>query len=326
MNGKQTETGYFLFSLDTELAWGHFDCFQPHMFSGDGRKERESVEKILDVLDEFNIIGTWAFVGHLFFDQCEACEVCPILDWQGKYPTFEKIYKTNQPLWYGADVLESVLSRKISHEIAFHGYTHKTFDESSMTREEAATEIQEWLRMSKRKNIVPQSVIFPRNKIGHLDLFKQSGFICYRGEELMPSMYSLPLIGRVFRRGYYYLSALATPPVYKYQPGASGLVNFPSSRWLFGFNRNVERVLDALNLHKFRIDKMIRGVKKAALENKIIHIWAHPYEFKNEKDIEKLRYLLKHVSEQVSAERMQSVGMAELAQKVTSQHQYVVTA
>lgn len=142
----------------------------------------------------------------------------------------------------------------------------------------------------------------------------------------MPSMYSLPLIGRVFRRGYYYLSALATPPVYKYQPGASGLVNFPSSRWLFGFNRNVERVLDALNLHKFRIDKMIRGVKKAALENKIIHIWAHPYEFKNEKDIEKLRYLLKHVSEQVSAERMQSVGMAELAQKVTSQHQYVVTA
>ena len=137
----------------------------------------------------------------------------------------------------------------------------------------------------------------------------------------MPRLYSLPFIGRAFRRCYYYLSAFSAPPVYECSVDPSGLVNLPSSRWLFGFNRKLERVLDAFNLHSLRIHKMVKGVKKAAIEKKIIHIWAHPHEFQTRKDIEKLRYLLEQVTEEVSMGRMQSVGMAELAEKALKRHQ-----
>jgi peptidoglycan/xylan/chitin deacetylase (PgdA/CDA1 family) len=315
MTDTKDQTGYFLFSLDTELAWGYFDLdrLRCKMFSTDGSRERRSIELVLDVLEEFNIIATWAIVGHLFYERCEKCDICPILDWKGKYRSFEEVYETNKPLWYGADIIETLLTRGSQHEIAFHGYTHEVFDENTMSEEEAKTEIEEWLRISKRKNITPQTVIFPRGKISHLDLFKEYGFICYRGEELMPEMYSLPLIGRVFRRLYYYLSALSIPQVYEFKVEPSELVNFPSSRWLFGFNRKVERILDSLNLHKLRVNRIIQGVKKAADENKIIHIWAHSWEFQTKKDIEKLRYLLGYVSGEVSKGRIQSVGMADLA-------------
>lgn len=322
MSDTGDKTGYFLFSLDTELAWGYFDLdrLRSKRFSSDGSRERRSIERVLDVLEEFNIIATWAVVGHLFYERCEKCNVCPVLDWKGKYRSFEEVYETNAPLWYGADVIETLLTRGSQHEIAFHGYTHRVFDENMMSEEEAGTEIQEWLRVSKRKHIIPRTVIFPRTQIGHLDLFKEYGFICYRGEELLPEVCSLSLIGRVFRRLYHYLSILSTPQVYEFKVEPSGLVNLPSSHDFFGFNRKMERVLDSLNLHNLRIRKIIKGVEKAAIEKKIIHIWAHPHEFQTKKDIEKLRYLFGYVSEQVNKGRLQSIGMADLARKAMEQH------
>ena len=170
--------------------------------------------------------------------------------------------------------------------------------------------------MFMRKNVIPRTIIFPRNNIAHLDLFHQFGFTCYRGEELVPKYYRMPLLGRVFRRSHYYLSAVTVPIVYDYKYDPSGLVNLPSSRWFFGFNQRVERYLDALNLHLLRIHKMVKGVEKAAAEKKVIHIWTHPCEFKTEKDFDKLRYLFEAVSKQITRGSIQSVGMADLARKV----------
>src|SRR3990172_3955205 len=124
MTGEtKAQTGYFLFSLDTELAWGYFDMdrLRSERFSSDGSRERRAIDRLLDILDEFNIVATWALVGHLFYEKCEKCDLCPILEWQGKYRSFEQIYETNAPLWYGADVVETLLARGGRHEIAFHG-------------------------------------------------------------------------------------------------------------------------------------------------------------------------------------------------------------
>ena len=107
------KTGYFLFSLDTELAWGYFDLDRLRLekYSPDGSRERKAISRLLDLLDEFDIAATWAVVGHLFYDKCEKCDICPVLEWQGKHRSFEEIYETNAPLWYGADLLEMLLAR-----------------------------------------------------------------------------------------------------------------------------------------------------------------------------------------------------------------------
>ncbi len=313
------ETGYLLFTLDTELAWGCFDLDlrRSRQFSSDGSRERSSIELLLNVLDEFGIVGTWAVVGHLFYQKCEECDICPILEWEGKYRSFKDVYKTDKPLWYGADIVETLLTRGAQHEIAFHGYTHQIFDENTMSEEAVRIEIQEWLRVSKRKGIVPETVIFPRDIVGHLSVLKEAGFICYRSEEDLPGLFSLRYVGKLLKSIDHILS-ITTPPVYDLNVvESSGMVKICSSQHFFGFNRRLELILDSLNLHKLRINRMIKGVKKAADEKKIVHIWAHPWEFQTKKDIEKLRYLLDYVSDEIRRGRIQSIGMADLARKAT---------
>ena len=307
--------GYFIFSLDTELAWGYYDRFEKGMFSLNGEKERESVHRLLEIFDEFNITATWAVVGHLFYDKCENCEICPVLEWKNKYRSFDEIYETNNPLWYGLDIINLLQTKGSRHEIAFHGYTHKVFSEEKMTEQEAKTEIQEWQRLAARKNVIPYSVVFPRNRPGHLQAFKDAGYICYRGDELHPKDYQIPFIGKALNRIDLVLQIRA-PQVYELEVDSTGLINLPSSRWLFGMNRKIEAIFDALGLHLLRIRKMVKAVKKSATEGKIIHIWAHPEEFKSKKDFEKLRFLLSFVSQEINKGTLQSIGMADLARKL----------
>ena len=172
------------------------------------------------------------------------------------------------------------------HEIAFHGYTHKVFDEQEMSRHEAQTEIQEWLRVASRNNVKPQTVVFPRNKIGHLELFKQTGFICYRGNELLPKDYTIPLIGKALHRIDLVLQ-MRTPQVYEVSVDPSGLVNLPSSRWLFRTDRRIERLLDSLRLRDLHIRRVIKGVDMAVKDKKVIHLWAHPCELPDRNGLEK---------------------------------------
>nr|PZN50163.1 MAG: hypothetical protein DIU68_18800 [Chloroflexota bacterium] len=306
------DTGYFLFSLDTELAWGHFDRFRPEMFSADGQRERNAISQILDVLDEYGIVATWALVGHLFGGSYPEEDIYP-QEWRGKYPRFEAYYRNHHPLLHGKDVIDLLLERGKRHEFGFHGLTHQLFDEKHMPEQQARYEIEGWLRLAQRTGIVPRVVIFPRNRVGHLPVFRQFGFTCYRGIEVMPPAYRLPLLGKFLRRYSEELSIIVAPQVYVPSIDASGLVNLPASRWLFGFNRRIERVLDAVNLHLVRIQPILRGIDRAARERRVFHLWAHPYEFRTRKDIEKLRYIFRHVAEHIEAGTLRSVGMAQLA-------------
>jgi peptidoglycan/xylan/chitin deacetylase (PgdA/CDA1 family) len=318
MDPHTEQTGYFLFSLDTELGWGFFDFdhARSRLFSPDGSREREKIECLLDVFDEFGITATWAITGHLFYKECEECEICPILEWEGKYQSFKEIYKTNNPLWYGADIIETLLTRRTRHEIGFHGYTHQIFDENKMSTDQARFEVREWLRVSNPYGIVPQTVIFPRNVIGHLDIFQELGFICYRGKESLPKLYQQKNFGKLIKHIDQILS-LSSPHIYKLSDcKIDGLVNLSSSHEFFGFNRSLELVLDSLHLPYIRLRRMANAVKKAASKNKVIHVCAHPWEFRTEKDIEKLHYLLSKVSEEISNGRLVSIGMAELAKNV----------
>jgi hypothetical protein len=318
MNDTNHKVGYFVFSLDTELAWGHFDCFPSPAISMDSSQERKVVKRLLEIFDRYGIAATWALVGHMFYSQCEKCLVCPIMDWKGKYSVFDQIYESNNPLWYGEDIVDLLLERRPVHEIAFHGYTHRLFDQKEMSEPEAIIEIKEWLRLSNRKNLVPVSVIFPRNKVGYLPMFKKEGFICYRGSQLKPRFLSTPLIGRVLNWLDFKLQ-FCIPEVYRAVEEPGGLVNLPASRHLFGMNPQVSEMLDRLNLGRMGIRRIFKGVEKAAHEKKVIHIWAHPYEFRSEKDFAQLILLLDSVSKEIKRGKIQSITMGELAQKVLNE-------
>jgi hypothetical protein len=312
MNDSDHKVGYFVFSLDTELAWGGlWNQPQSQRTSWDGAKERETIQRLLNMMDEFGILATWAITGHLFYEKCEECEICPVLELKGEDNRFDQIWGTRDPMWYGDDIIETLKSRDSNHEIAFHGYTHRLFD--SLSRDEARFEIREWLRLATRRGIVHQTVIFPQGRIGHLDLFQKAGFICYRGKEVRHPAISIPILGKVLNRMNLVLSILA-PQVYDVNVDPLGLVNIPSSQWLFRTNRRIEAILDSLNLHTLRLQPTIKSIERAAKERKVIHLWVHPHEFRTEKDFEKLRFVFECFAVQAKAGRLQSITMTDLAQ------------
>jgi len=309
------ETGYFIFSLDTELATGCFDLdeMRKKRFTRDGNRERRSINRLIDLFEEFNIVGTWAIVGHLFYDRCEYCEICPMMDWKGKYSAFEEVYGTNNPLWYGGDIIKSLLGRGPRQEIAFHGFSHKIFDETQMSIPEAEKEIEAWLHVAKRKEIVPHAVAFPRNVVGHLDILRKAGFTCYRGEPKRPWLIQNKIFGR-YVKAIDQVLGLSNIPIFNLENNIDpGMVPLFSSQCFFDLNRRFEHFLDALNLYKLRFGRVIRGIKAAAEEKKMIHIWAHPCDFRTEKDFAKLQHIFAAVSQEIKKGRMRSVGMTEMA-------------
>ena len=317
----ENKSGYFILSLDTELGLGSFDKDQNRkkIFSPDGKKERESIKLLLRMFEKYGVIATWAIVGHLFYEYCEGCEICPMRAWQGRFSSFEEVYKTKHPLWYGADIVKMILSNKIEHEIAFHGYSHEVFNETTMSKKEAKTEITEYLRVAKRFGVAPKAIVFPRDRVGHLSLFERYGFRCYRSEEKTSIIFRNKYFGKYLKTADHILG-ITTPPIYRLSDfECNGMVNLRASQHIFGFNRKVDRLLDSKNLSTLRIQRITRAIRKAAEENKVIHIWAHPWEFRTNSDFEKLETILSCVANQVEKGRIQSVSMTETANIIFDQ-------
>lgn len=314
------DTGYFVFSLDTELAWGYFDKPRAlaRRFSADGGREREAAARLLDIFDEYGIASTWAVVGHLFFAECDQCDVCPVLEWRDCYPCWSDIYQTDHPLWYAADLIDMLQARAPRVEIGLHGYTHRVFTETALSSAEAYLEISEGVRAAQQHGIRPTAMIFPRNRVGHLGLLRDAGFICYRGAKVMPDWYRIPLFGKLLNRVNLVFQFIPPPTMTPYVD-AHGLVNLPESAWFFRINRRIETALDALHLDKLRVNVLRRGVDHAARARQLMHIWAHPCEFRTDKDFDKLRYLLEHVARWVERGQLQSVTMSALADIVRAE-------
>ncbi len=314
--------GYFVFSLDTELAWGFFDYDErrSRLFSQDGSRERRSIHRILSIFEEFGIAGTWAVVGHMLADHQTECPACPAAGWEGRHRAFEQINTRRHPLWYGPDVIGAIRGCE-GQEIGFHGYTHAVFGEDVMSGEEARAEIDCWLEAGQRVGLRPVSVVFPRNRVGHLDAFREAGFTSYRDDAELPWLTRNRYFGGPLKSADHVL-ALSTPPIYgldEMVDEAHELVVHRPSQHLFGFNRGVETWLDERGMALLRVRRVVRGVRQAAEQGKVFHLWAHPWEFRTEDDFAKLRYILQAVSEEVEQGRLIPIGMSDLAAIVNEQ-------
>jgi len=318
MTFAQSNPGYFIFSLDTELRWGYFDLDRQRqrIFSEDGLRERRAITGLLDLCDEYDITATWALVGHLFLERCEECQICPLSHWHGRYASFGEIYGTADPRWYAPDTIKALVTRRDRHEIAFHGFTHEIFDR--LDRTAVLRELQEWRRFASRYEIKPLSLIFPRNQVRFLDLFEEEGFICYRSNERLPSAWTPDTLGRL-RKYFDLLSGRHRPPLYSLTDLKSdGLINLRASEHLFAFNRRLECILDRLGLYQWRLRGLAAAIPQAAQEGKVLHLWAHPWQLRKSRDFAKVRYLFELVAKEVRQGRMRSVGMAEMAKIVSS--------
>lgn len=274
--------GVFCISFDIDLLWGRHDLnYEP--FKKPLGKARKIFNVLLSKLEEDKIPATWAIIGHLFLESCKSEKgvlhpeiVRPKYNWY-KEEWFSSDPCSNlkkDPLWYGKDIVEA-LKKSSYQEIGSHSFSHVIFGDKGCSKRCADSEVLKCLLLAKKEGIKLESFVFPRNKIGHLDVLKKYNFKAFRGAQ--KNFESKNKIIQLAK----FLSP--TPPPVYLPKTEQGLVNIPASMYFISARGPRRFIPRQLIFTKAKL-----GIDKAIKEKKIFHIWAHLEDFA-EKYSEKMR-------------------------------------
>jgi peptidoglycan/xylan/chitin deacetylase (PgdA/CDA1 family) len=292
--------GTVVISIDAELGWGFHDRMVPPMDRVAGA--RAGWRTLLDLLDEFDVPATWAFVGHLLRDDCGE-ETYP---GEGACPCEDAPSLRRRDARFAPSLVEAVRSATADHELACHGFSHATF--GSVSKDRARAEIVRSLEIARQHDITLRSFVFPRNSVGHRDVLAEWGFTGYRGTGPERGR------GRVRRL----LQATVgdwTPPLVSPSIDEYGLVDLPDSLYLFRFEGWPRTAVEAV-----REDPVVgfarRGIDAAAENDGVLHCWLHPNNLVDERDVTRLRAVLSHLDER--RDDLEIATMAEVADRTVA--------
>lgn len=267
MNTKKTlDIPTFIISLDVELLWGYVATPTHNavrLMKNDNKKGRDCIDTLLALFEKHNIPATWAVVGHLFLDHCEKDGGIPHKnmprfkdDWYHCDPCTDI---KRDPLYYGRDIVEKILSNRIEHEIGYHSFSHVVFSECR--REVAEAEIKEGIKLAKEFGITLKSFVFPDNEIGHVDILKENGFEIYRGKNRKRENMNQNILIRKFNGGINKVIVPLAEPEWK-----DGIWEIPSSMY-FCDPQIKFSVLPRAKL----------GLYRAIKSKKVFHVFLHPH-------------------------------------------------
>lgn len=313
------EKGIFTISLDTELAWGVVD--KPGTLKLSliyYEKTRDVIDELLVLFKRYEVSATWAVVGHLFLDTCKPVngQKHPEIP-RSYYPWYKSDWfaadpctNLNQdPFWYGMDIVNKIYSCPVVQEIGCHSFSHILFGDKNTGRETVKSELETCKGLANKLGIDLKSFVFPRNQEGYLDELKKAGFLTFRGSE--------PLWYRRFPRKVQKVCHIvdqlfSIPPPVIVPKEKEGLVAIPGS--MLYLSMNGFRKYIPLNA---RIKKACKGLKKAAKEKKVFHLWFHPYNLATAPEIllQGFEKILKEANTLREKGYLEIKTMCEIAQK-----------
>ena len=253
-------TGIFCLSIDLELLWGRRDTNYSR-FIEKSKNERHIIKNLLKLFNKYDIHATWAIVG--------------------------KLYEAGDPLWHCPDIINLIKLTK-HQEIASHSYSHPEF-----------TAIPPNVAKEEFKKHASASFVFPRNKISYLNLLRDCGFICFRGED----------------KRRWELLYPAPPPAYTPTLKAK-LVNIPGSMY-FVSSRDLRKFIP----YGLRFLKSKMGIDQAIKHTQVFHLWFHPVDFADNETLmmKELEAILVYVQKKVQDGKLLSLSMQEIASSYLSQ-------
>lgn len=266
-------------SLDVELGWGFHDLTP--LPAERLRTARRNWDRLRRLFDEYRIPATWAIVGHLLAEDCDAVHE--------NHPAGERCC-THAPdglavddVWFGEDLVPALRDAAVDHELASHGFTHVHFAHERMSHEFATRELRSAIDASRNRAFSPDSFVFPVNEVGYRDLLADEGFTCYRGRR--PDQPGKPrkLAEAVLDRG---APPLVTPTVDEY-----GLVNVPASLNLFAFEGWARSLVEPFHGDPVT-GRVRRGIDRLRDEDGVFHLWFHPHDLTRERKFDRLRAVL----------------------------------
>ncbi len=313
-----------IISLDFELHWGRFDKYSLESNKTYYHNTRETVPKLLELFDHYQIKATWATVGMLM---CESRE-----EWEyykpESLPTFEKAkfsaygwMESQTEVWieglFAPDLVRKVLDTP-GQELGSHSFAHYYNLAAGQTLAQWKSDLQAAKRISRDKfNTDLESLVFPRNQYSTqaIAIAQEVGFKAFRTNPkdwFWQSVENENLLKKVFRTCDS-LVPLGQRTSYSSPGGYQGAVLIPASRILRPYR-------SGSLFNNIRIER-IKGELDLAIKNgEMYHLWWHPHNFgkyptENLKILEKL---LIWINNKVNEGHLSSESMASLSQKISS--------
>ena len=316
--------GALVISLDFELHWGVRD---KRTIDGTYRENllgaRQAIPQMLDLFEEFGVAATWATVGFLFAkNRQERDEFSPALRPQYKNPKLDPYSEStgdnedDDPMHYASSLIARVASTP-KQEIATHTFSHYYCQEPGESREAFAADIASAMAIGRRYGFDIRSIVFPRNQFrpGYETVLKEAGITCYRGNE--PNWMYRPrprgeetLAVRAPRLIDGYISLSGRKYVrWEEIAQSSGTHDVRASMFLRPY------ATQRKGLEPVRLRRIAGGIRAAAKNRGIFHLWWHPHNFGRNipENLEFLRSVLKVFAEQRQVHGMQSLSMIEVA-------------
>lgn len=265
------ERGVFTFSLDFELAWGTRGGPKAAAVAPYLAGTRTAITALLDLFSTYDVSATWAVVGAMFLAGRGAHRRHEWLS-PSRFDDVPPGDAATQPFWYADDVLAQLRQCAVRQELGCHTLTHAVVDPGPRGRSRLRQEIALFVELFDQLGLErPVSFIYPRGRIGHLEVLAEAGFRCFRGPECR-WYESLP--GELTRAGVRLLDAHSgvCPPVGEPACTAEGLWLIPSSQFYAPF-MSVGRFVPL----KARVQKAVRGLRRAARHRRVFHLWTHPF-------------------------------------------------
>jgi hypothetical protein len=321
-NFGQVQTGILIISLDLELFWGVRDHRTLADYGANILGVRKSVPAMLEMFRSRDIHATWATVGFLFFDtKANLMAHCPRIkprynrESLSPYTDFASIGpdEATDPYRYGKSLLDLIRSCP-GQEVATHTFSHYYCCEPGQDVSVFRADIEAALATARACGEEVRSIVFPRNQTTaeHLQVCRELGITCYRGNEkawfyAKGSRRDEPWLARAGRLLDAYMN-ISGHNTYSLEC-SDDLVNLPASRFL----RPWQRRLPALNELKFR--RIASGIKDAAQNGKVYHLWWHPHNFgvNLSENMVFLGRVLDFFSRMKKEHAMQSMSMGEAA-------------
>lgn len=281
--------GTMVLSLDFELSWGRFDKMPIDKLESDSLVERKTIRRLLALMDQYEIPATWATVGHLMLDRCTRDsgghahpEIRPHaryswmpFEWFRFDPCTEA---SHAPAWYAPDIVEWIRSSKVRHEIGSHSFGHIYYGDSECTPEMAEADLEAAIETATRRGVELRSFVFPRNRVGHLDVLQKCGVKAYRGQDpMMRGWGKGPLLRAV--HFWHQLWGLPPEPVCA-EEVLPGLWNIPGNQFFMpkvGVRRLIPMVC--------QVRRVKAGINQAIERNELYHLWFHPFNLNHKPNV-----------------------------------------
>jgi peptidoglycan/xylan/chitin deacetylase (PgdA/CDA1 family) len=329
--------GALVISLDFELHWGVRDkCAPDGPYHQSLMGARKAIPLILDLFEEFGVAATWATVGFLFAEsRRERDDFSPAVRPQYAdtrlYPYSEPTGENedDDPLHYATSLIAQIAKRPCQ-EIATHTFSHYYCQESGETPEAFAADLAAAVAIAQRRGINVRSIVFPRNQFrtGYEELLKNAGLVCYRGNE--PHWMYRPrprsqetLAVRAPRLLDHYLP-LSGSKVVRWDEvlRPNGLCDVRSSMFLRPYSTQRQ------SLEPIRLRRIAGGIRAAAEQRGIFHLWWHPHNFgaNTAANLDFLRSVLEVFSSCRQRHDMRSLNMCDVASLVSSVDEGLETA